>query len=133
VEDASLTEWFLSKGADPNARCYLDVTPLSAAVQCAEISTIKRLSECGGTVAAGQLLHHAVWRSTTDCVEVIDFSISKGCMINSIMHSNSPQSYEQQRAFRLGTALHGAAAKGDLKVVQHLVMRGARRLVKDSL
>ncbi len=133
MEDASLTEWFLSKGADPNARCYLDVTPLSAAVQCAEISTIKRLSECGGTVAAGQLLHHAVWRSTTDCVEVIDFSISKGCMINSIMHSNSPQSYEQQRAFRLGTALHGAAAKGDLKVVQHLVMRGARRLVKDSL
>ncbi|KAK1092541.1 hypothetical protein LTR48_004147 [Friedmanniomyces endolithicus] len=53
VEDVVLTDWFLLNGADPNARCGVDLTPLSVAVRDAPLATIRKLFEHGGSVASG--------------------------------------------------------------------------------
>lgn len=73
VDDAALTQWFLSRGADPNAQCLLDITPLSAAVQYAPMSVLKLLFEHGGSIAFGQLLNYAAWRELDDRVDVVMF------------------------------------------------------------
>lgn len=132
VEDESLTTWFLSHGADPNAGCLLDITPLSIAVQYAPLPIIKSLFEHGGSIKYGQLLHYAIWRELEDRLEVLAYIIGKGPPINDVMYQSRLDCYNQRRAFQLGTPLHDAAATGYLDVVQQLVAKGAHPLIEDS-
>lgn len=109
VDDAALTQWFLSRGAIPNAQCPLDITPLSAAVQHAPMSVIKLLFKHGGSIAFGQLLNDAAWRELDDRVDVVMFPLAQGAPINNVMYQNRLDCYRQREAFALGTALHDAA------------------------
>lgn len=132
VDDAALTQWFVSRGADPNVQCLLDITPLSAAVQYAPMSVLKLLFEHGGSIAFGQLLNYAAWRELDDRVDVVMFLLAKGAPINNIMYQNRLDCYRQREAFALGTALHDAAAILSIDVVKTLVDAGAELRIQDS-
>lgn len=112
VDDAALTQWFLSRGADPNAQCLLDITPLSAAVQYAPMSVLKLPFEHGGSIAFGQLLNYAAWRELDDRVDVVMFLLAKGASINNSMYQNRLDCYRQREALALGMALYDVAAIG---------------------
>lgn len=132
VDDAALTQWSLSRRADPNAQCLLDITPLFAAVQYAPMSVIELLFEHGGSIAFGQLLNYAAWRELDDRVDVVTFLIAQGAPINNIMYQNRLDCYRQREAFALGMALHDRAAIGGIDVVKTLVDAGAELRIKDS-
>lgn len=98
----------------------------------ASFSTIKLLFDRGGTIQHGQLLHYAVARDASDCLEVIDFLLDKGAPINDVMYQNRLKDYYHWRRFGLGTPLHYAADIGKRHVVEHLLRRGADPLIKDA-
>ncbi|KAK1060518.1 hypothetical protein LTR12_006100 [Friedmanniomyces endolithicus] len=133
VEDIDLCRWFLSHGADPNAGCGLDKTPLSAAVQYGPLEVIELLFNHGGTIECGQLLHFAVWRHLSDRLDVVRYIIRKGASVNMLMYQNRPDCYIQREAFGLGTPLHAAATEGDMAVVRLLLDEGADISIQDSL
>jgi len=85
VHDINSTHWFLSQEADPDAGCYLDLTPLSVAVRSADVSVISLLLG-HGSIDKGQLVHHAVERSE-NAVEILQMLISKGASINEFQYS----------------------------------------------
>lgn len=132
LHDRKLTEWFLSHGADPNAQCYLDITPLSYAVQSAPFDIIELLFENGGSIEKGQLLHHAVNRTKPDCLEVVQMLLDKGSPINSIQYQNHHDSYEHFKWFGLGTPLYDVANKGHLEMAALLLKNGADPLIPHS-
>lgn len=132
VEDLELTTWFLAHGADPNAPCQLNKTPLSAAVQYGPYDVIQILFGCGGSVKEGQLLHFAIWRDKPDRLAVVKYIIQQGAPINELMYHQHPSSFRQRERFGLGTPLHDAAAVGDLSVVQTLLAHDASILAKDT-
>lgn len=131
-DDEKLCNWLLDRGADPNAKCVLDFTPLSVAVQEAPLVIIKLLFDKGGSIEHGQLLHYAVRRDQPDYLEVLQFILDKNPHVNQIMYENHPQSYELQKAFGIATPLHEAAEMGKLDVVNALLAKGADRTVKDA-
>ncbi|KAL2408448.1 hypothetical protein ABEF93_003514 [Exophiala dermatitidis] len=133
VEDADLVTWFLSHGANPDAGCQLDLTPLSYAVQYAPLDIIKTLFDHGGSVRTGQLLHYAVRRDQPDILEVLAYLLNKGASVNDVMYQHHPDSYRLQQAFGLGTPLHEAAQLGKLEVIRFLLEHGADPNVVDSL
>ncbi|KAK1061028.1 hypothetical protein LTR74_011369 [Friedmanniomyces endolithicus] len=133
VEDIDLCRWFLCHGADPNAGCGLDKTPLSAAVQYGPLEVIELLFNHGGTIECGQLLHFAVWRHLSDRLDIVKYIIRKGASVNMLMYQNRPDCYIQREAFGLGTPLHAAATEGDLEVVRLLLDEGAEISIQDSL
>ncbi|KAK0248428.1 hypothetical protein LTR91_011154 [Friedmanniomyces endolithicus] len=134
VEDVVLTDWFLLNGADPNARCGVDLTPLSVAVRDAPLATTRKLVEHGGSVASGQLLHHAVMNNVEDPTELIKYLVCQGSQINAVMYQSCPQSYDKLLGlgFTLGTPLHEAAERGNLSIVRTLVAMGADASIRDS-
>ncbi|KAL9103918.1 MAG: hypothetical protein Q9163_001066 [Psora crenata] len=132
LNDEKLVMWFLSHGADPNAECGLDITPLSIAVLEAPFAIIRLLFHYGGSIKHGQLLHYAVKRDTSDRIDVLEFIISKGPSINSIMYQNRLDCYNQQKLFGIGTPLHEAAEDGKLDIVEILLSKGADPLIKDA-
>ena len=124
--------WFLSHGADPNAVCGLDITPLSIAVRDAPFEIIRILFDYGGSIEHGQLLHFAAIRGSPDRIEVVNYLLDKGALINNVMFENSPDSYEQEELSGLGTPLFSAAATGRLDMVDMLLSRGADPSIKNS-
>ncbi|KAI4147096.1 MAG: hypothetical protein LQ341_001878 [Variospora aurantia] len=132
VNDRKLTTWFLSHGADPNATCGLDVTPLSIAFREAPLDIINLLFDHGGSIEHGQLLHFALKRRHSDRIVVMQLLLDKGAPINTVMFKNRPESYEQERYSGLGTPLHSAAKTVSMDVVDFLLSRGADPSIKDS-
>lgn len=131
VSDFDLTLWFLDRGADPNASCDLDMTPLSVAVEIAPMNVIELLFRRGGSVSSGQLLHHAVWRDAPDHEGVFQMILDMHPPINNIMYQDL-HCYYLQRAFGLGTPLHGAVTNGDVRIAKLLLDHGANPLIRDS-
>lgn len=126
-----ICEWLLERGADPNAQCVLDITPLSIAVQEASFDIIKLLFKHGGSIQYGQLLHYAIRRRSADHLAVLGFILDKGPSINQVMFENHPPSYELQKPFGIGTPLHEAVELGNVDVVDALLTRGADPAVRD--
>ncbi|KAK0344119.1 hypothetical protein LTR91_002957 [Friedmanniomyces endolithicus] len=135
VEDSALVDWFLANGADPNARCLLDTTPLSAAVEFASLPTIQRLLDQGGSVACGQLMHYALRRKSNDRLQIMEYLLQQPSPppVCKLMYEDEPWWFESQKFFGLGTPLHDAAASGDLDAVRFLMANGSDPSIKDSL
>ena len=132
VEDAEMVAWFLERGASPNTRCDLDLTPLSIAVCYSSMAIIQSLFDQGGCIKFGQLLHHAIRRDLPDQMEVFDLILSKGPPINHVMNQEYMYGYYMQRCFGLGTPLQEAAELGKLDMVKRLIEEGAHPLIRNS-
>jgi ankyrin repeat protein len=132
VDDINLVQWFLGHGADPNARCLLDLTPTSYAVSLGSIEVFDLLLERGADIHKGQLLHHAVHRDFDDAEDIIIKLLDLGCPINEVKFQNDSESWEERQSFGLGTALHRAAEFRSASMVRLLLERGADTRVLDS-
>jgi ankyrin repeat protein len=130
VNDLDFTKWLLNQGANPDAGCYLDITPLSFAVRGAQLSTINTLLD-RGSVTKGQLLHHAVERSE-GAVEVLRMLISRGASLNKIQYSEHRNSWDHEHFKGLGTPLHRAVELRKVDIVQFLLHMGADRDIRDT-
>ncbi|KAF2209962.1 hypothetical protein CERZMDRAFT_10564, partial [Cercospora zeae-maydis SCOH1-5] len=133
--DESLIGWFLENGADPNARCQLDITPLSTAVEGAPLAIIEQLfAHCPpSTCFHGQLLHWAARRISNDAEDVVRLVLER-CQpdLNKILYKDDAFSYEVRKVVGLGTALHEAARSGHPSVVRLLIQRGTDVTIRDS-
>lgn len=131
--NSETTAWFLAHGADPNAECDLDITPLSVAVGRAPLSIVNLLFESGGSVNHGQLLHYAATRSSSDTNEVLDLLMRQGARgINARLHEHRPHDYGMLKFTGLGTPLHIAVEEGLLSTVRYFVEHGADTAIKTS-
>ncbi|KAI6862166.1 hypothetical protein KC343_g9754 [Hortaea werneckii] len=133
VHDRDMVRWFLQNGADPDARCNLDLTPLSVAVEVGHFEVVKLMMGESRRIRSGQLLHHAVRREAPDCAQVIEYILGQGADVNEVMYQHEIKSYLQLEAFGLGTPLHEAAKLGKLDVIELLGRYSANPLIEDSL
>ena len=85
---------FLDHGADPDGRCYVDLTPLSFAARNASISTFQVLFD-RGSVYKSQLIHHTVERST-DTVAVLDMLVAKGACLDELQYAGDIPSWNHE-------------------------------------
>jgi hypothetical protein len=86
IDDGALTEWFLDKGADPNATCEWGCTPMSDAMCRASFVTIHMLFARGADIRQGQLLYNALLRDGPEheVIELVELLLGKGATINEI-------------------------------------------------
>ncbi|KAI9742591.1 MAG: hypothetical protein M1818_003732 [Claussenomyces sp. TS43310] len=131
-DDQQLTRWFLDHGADPNAMCDWDLTPMSVAMRLAPLYTIKILFAHGGNIKRGQLLHHALLRDNPNVIELVDLLLDIGAPINAIQYKDHSASFNELCPFALGTPLHYAAEVGRTEIVAHLLRRGADPSIKNT-
>lgn len=80
TDDYELTNWLLSHGADPNASCGLNKTPLSAAVQYSPLEVIKLLFARGGSVKQGR--HNSILRA-------VRYMIPRNVLLSSYGEDNT--------------------------------------------
>ncbi|TKA55491.1 hypothetical protein B0A55_12979, partial [Friedmanniomyces simplex] len=132
VDDRELLEWFLANGADPNRRCAIDMTPLSTAVQAAPWDILQLMLSSGGSFERGQLLQHAA-RRKDDCIKVLQLILDHGAPINNVEFQDDLDSYYQQRALGLGTALHGTACQGKIDVITFLTDREREAMKSEEI
>lgn len=131
-DNRALTEWFLDHGADINAVCAWDFTPMSEAMCRASLDTIKFLFQRGGDINRGQLLHNAVLRDAPDVIELVGLLLDMGASINGIQYENHPRAFGERSAFALGTPLHYAAEENRPELVTYLLQRGADPSIKNT-
>lgn len=133
---ASLVAWLLDNGADPNATCQMDITPLSTAVAGARYPVVEQLfKHCPSTtVFRGQLLHFAAGRHEPEDYDLILRLVLRRCPneINALMYQDHCFSYEVRKVVGLGTPLHEAARMGRLSGVQILIANGAHTWIRNS-
>ncbi|KFY84560.1 hypothetical protein V500_09205 [Pseudogymnoascus sp. VKM F-4518 (FW-2643)] len=134
IVDEKMALWFVDHGADPNAECDFDFTPLSVAMVSASFATIKLLFDRGGSVEHGQLLHYAARRNIPDRIRTIDFLLSKGAPgMNRLLHQHRPANYLSLESAGLSTPLGMAAREGTLDIARHLLKCGADPTIRNSL
>jgi len=132
IDDEKLVRWFILHGADPNATCDWDLTPLSPTVSDAPLCRIKYFLRVGKSIERGQLLHYAVLRKAPDWTEVLTLLLDKGASINQIKYEDRPRTFWERSPFGLGTPLHKAAELGRADIVSFPLKRGADRTIKDT-
>ena len=123
LEDLDMTIWLLDRGADPNTRCDIDITPLSHAVRFADLPTIDLLLRRGGDVRIGQLMHNAIYRES-DTLKVVEILIDRGASLNSLMYQDHQYSWNMF-PFMRETPLHTAVALRRHDVIRYLIHKGA--------
>ena len=131
-----MTRWFLSHGANPNARAeILDITPLSHAVEHASFDIIHLLFDHRGhdSIKHGELIHYVARRSEPDYLEVMQFILDQGPELNVVMYeTDTGSSYGFQKDFwPLGTALHDVAERGKFNLVRLLLDKGIDPLIRN--
>lgn len=125
-------QWFLHNGANPDARCKLDLTPLSIAVELGSFEVVKLMMRRAKNIRSGELLHHAARRTSRDCVDVVESVLAHGADVNQIMYQHDINSYLQLHRFGLGTPLHEAAKSGNVAVIKALARHNANPWIVDS-
>lgn len=125
-----MTRWLLDRGADPNQRCRLDVTPLSYAATRAPVHIIKILLDHGGDMQKGEPLENAL-DGENDVVEVVRLFHEHGALLNQTMYKNHPWSWRLFLTLGLGTPLHKAAKLGKLDAMRYLLSQGADTSIQD--
>ncbi|KFY36697.1 hypothetical protein V495_07671 [Pseudogymnoascus sp. VKM F-4514 (FW-929)] len=134
IRDEKMALWFLDHGADPNAECDYDYTPLSVAMVKASFATIKLLFDRGGSVEHGQLLHHVAVRQKPDRIKILNFILKKGAPgMNRLLHQHRHANYLSLESAGLDTPLGMAARVGALDIAQHLLKHGADPTIRNSL
>jgi ankyrin repeat protein len=123
--------WLLERGADLNVRPVIDITPLSHAVKYATPDLLRELLDRGGDVQKGEVLQHALNRST-DVVTVLGMLLDKGAPLNAVMYANHPGSWRMYFFLERGTPLHKAATIGNAEAVRFLLDRGADPSIPNS-
>ncbi|OAL32672.1 hypothetical protein AYO20_07830 [Fonsecaea nubica] len=129
--DPELVRWLVEHGADPNAQCRYDITPLSIAAGSASREVIELLFELGASVRRGQPLHCAVRADRED--DVVELLISKGASPNALMFHDHPVSVCQFECLGLGTPLHEAVRQRNDRLERLLLNHGANSQIRDSL
>jgi ankyrin repeat protein len=102
-----LVRWLVQHGANPNARCKFDITPLSLAATHASYEVIELLFELGASVKYGQPLTYAARHNRPD--DIIELLLRKGALVNSLMFQNHDLSFHHFKSLGLGTALDSQA------------------------
>ncbi|CAG8078950.1 unnamed protein product [Penicillium salamii] len=129
LDDLEMTTWLLDRGADPNAQCDIDNTPLSYAVRYANLPAIDLLLRRGGDISIGQLVHNAIYRES-DTLRVVQVLIEWGASVNSLMYQNHQYS-RNMFPFMEETPLHTAVALKRTDVIRYLIHKGASLEIKD--
>ncbi|KAL2758679.1 hypothetical protein ACRALDRAFT_2058014 [Sodiomyces alcalophilus JCM 7366] len=130
-EHDEMAFFLLDHGADMNFESYYAETPLSSAVQHASPGAIRELLRRGGDVQKGELLQHALDR-TSDVEEVLRILLEHGAPLNVNMYENHTRSMNMWFFMDLGTPLHKAATQGNLEAVRLLLDHGADPTIKDN-
>ncbi|KAF2491383.1 ankyrin, partial [Lophium mytilinum] len=132
TSDREMVEWLLNHGADPNARCAWDFTPMSLAIYQAPLELIDYVFSRGGDARCGQLLQWAVIREKPDALDVVRRVVQRGAPINEVKYEREPTVYWEREPFGLGTPLHRAAEFRKRDVVKYLLEQEADPLKLDS-
>ncbi|RYP74966.1 hypothetical protein DL769_003901 [Monosporascus sp. CRB-8-3] len=130
-EDDEMALWLLERGADLNRQTYIDLTPMSYAVEDASPSLIKELLNRGGDVQKGELLQHALDRKF-DVIEVLAALLDKCAPLNTVMYENHWPSRRLFPFMEFGTPLHKAAEMGEADIVRFLLGRGADVSIRNT-
>ena len=125
-----MTTWLLDHGADPNARCYIDYTPLSYAVTYADLPIIDLLLRRGGDVNKGQLVHNAIYRES-NTLQVVKGLIDRGAPLDTLMYQDDLAS-RCMFPFMVETPLHTAVALKKEDVIRYLISKGADVSIQNS-
>ncbi|KAK1808377.1 hypothetical protein LTR12_017268 [Friedmanniomyces endolithicus] len=123
LEDFELVAWLLEQGANPNAGCDIDETPLSHAVAAAPRLTVQVLLEKAATLEKGQLIHCAVDREIPD-PELIGILAENGAPYDDILWQDA-KSFRYRGHFTRGTPLHRACKSDNVAVARVLLNIGA--------
>ena len=119
-----MVEWLIDNGADPNAECYIDYTPLSVAVSESNIPMVSLLLACGGNAKKGQLMHRAACLPAVDA-SLLDMLFEAGAPLDEIEYEHHLSSLRWTSLFERGTPLHEACKHDNKEAVRWLVDRGA--------
>lgn len=120
----------IDHGADLNKQTFIDLTPMSYAIQNATPELIEELLDRGGDVQKGELLQHALDRAE-DTIEVLGMLIDRGAPLNKNMYEHHDGSWRMFFFMNLGTPLHKAASTGKIDEVRYLLGRNADVTIKD--
>ena len=121
------TKWLLEHGADPNSGHLMadSTTALTAAAQQGRIDLSELLVQHNARLAGSGALAGAAENKHTDMVRWL---LDRGAEIDDIgVHDYG----DRRKKDYEGTALHKAAANGDLDMAKLLVERGANLHIKD--
>ncbi|KAM3421629.1 hypothetical protein BST61_g2015 [Cercospora zeina] len=99
LEDISLAHWLLGRGADPNAPCDIDLTPLSVAVRDASIPVIELLLQHAQHCHNGHLVFYATQRpDVNESTRLICLLQQSNKPIDEILHHDA-RSYQFRAQF----------------------------------
>ncbi|EGX87821.1 ankyrin repeat protein [Cordyceps militaris CM01] len=136
ITNRKLALWLLDRGADLNKSTYVDMTPMSLAVQNASPDLVKTFLDLGGDVTKGELLHYVLDRprsEAADTIEILAMLLNKGAPLNTVMYDKHAASRRLYPFIERGTALQKAVATGNADAVRYLLGRGADPTIKNSM
>nr|POE56306.1 ankyrin repeat and socs box protein 3 [Quercus suber] len=125
LHDISLVHWLLLKGADPNATCDIDFTPLSIAVNRYSFSVTQLLLQHAQHSHNGHLVYYAMQRADmNESVRMIRLLHQHSKPIDEILYQDAKSSRLRAQFLR-GTPLYYACNDGKLEVALTLLELGA--------
>nr|POE61855.1 isoform 2 of ankyrin-2 [Quercus suber] len=122
----SVVQFLLDRGASPNAKCELDKTPFSLALEKGLRTVVDLMLDYGADVEQGEAIHHAIHRSPLD-TQLLDMLIEKGAPFDSVLYSSGSQTQYQRNlsSVGLGTQLHHAIIEGKTEAARCLIKKGS--------
>lgn len=94
-----MIRWLLAHNANPNVGTRNGTIPVSRAVASAPFRSVKLLFGSGGptTVKHSGLVGHAIHRTYSEYLEVLDYLLRNGCQsdINELEYEDRPDLHEQ--------------------------------------
>lgn len=144
TRNEGIVQWYLSHGADPNAKGENGSTPMTFAAREASLSTLKLLVESGGGQVKGtDLIAQAAVGHTwgrPERIQVMEYLLDLGAPIDTMSASTwaDPSSFvagftlEQYMLVNAGgqTALNVAQISGDMVLAEFLLSKGANPAIE---
>ncbi|KAK0282378.1 hypothetical protein LTR35_006845 [Friedmanniomyces endolithicus] len=125
LHNPSLTGWLLEMGADPNASCDTEYTPLSIAVRQEPLETIQFLLEHAKDSESGHLVYCATEREPeSESIRIIRFLHQHWKPIDDMFWQDKRSFRNRGRILR-GTPLHNACELYNFETVLALLELGA--------